>query len=169
MKSMKYAGFKYLLFFSLLFTESTLFAQTNSDNSINVSLFGNGAIFSGSYERIFNRDRNGFTAVNFGLGYQEEFIIHFGQSPHKSPPILTTSQQISLCTGPRKNLFEIGLGLTEFPFYKKGDSVFIYPLIGYRYQPYETGVNFRFYAYVPLPYPSTVIVIPLNLSAGICF
>lgn len=158
-----------LFFINFLFFSTNGFSQPA--NSVNLSLFGNGSIFSGSYERIVDRNENGLIAINAGVGYQEEFRICW-LGPCSSPPAgyLTVFEQITYSSGKYKNFLDMGLGFTQYPLLNDNPKLIFYPLIGYRRQPQESRFNFRIYACLPLPeLPDKLIVLPFNLSTGFCF
>ena len=138
-------------------------------NNVQLNLFGDAAIFSISYERLFVSQQKFFLATKFGLGYSQSLGLPVDGTSLFAAPMHVTGNY-----GGKSHYFEFGFGATLM-FYK--DFIFwdyaIYPIVGYRFQPKKTG-NFSFRIFAAYPLTDQLDSYnywfsPVGLSLGFCF
>jgi hypothetical protein len=140
-------------------------------NNIHLNLFGDASIFSISYERIILNNPKFFLTGKLGLGYSESMKLPSGNTSLLSIPIHITG---NVDIYGKRQFIEFGFGSTWL-FYEdlKYWDYSIYPLIGYRFQPFKPGkVTFRIF----ISYPITGKIdindywfSPVGLSIGYSF
>lgn len=131
-----------LVIFVILFTCSSLFAQSNGMRSKpqNAAFFeaaGPGLVVSFNYDTRFSNKQGGIGA-RIGVG---------GFALGNDASLLTVPVQINyLAGGKNGHYFEVGAGVTyasgDTPF-DQNTKLFGTAVFGYRYQPEGSGLNFR--------------------------
>lgn len=114
--------------------------------NVNLMLFGYASLISISAERSFFINNNIFICANFGIGYNEEFLLFNTREPNQ---YYTYPHHITISFGRYRNFIESGLGGT----YISGNTsqhYLLYPIIGYRLQPVNYNkINFRAFIHFP--------------------
>jgi hypothetical protein len=162
-----------LLLLIMILTVDSLTAGNNPflrpTNNINLNLFGDASIFSVNYEKLFINNRQFFLAWKIGAGYSESLGL-----PDDNTSLLSTPVHLTGNYGERKHYFEFGLGasLLFYDSMKFWDYA-LYPIIGYRLQPYKKDkFSFRIFASYPLTDKIDMKdywFFPVGISVGFCF
>lgn len=128
-------------------------------------LFGPGITFSANYDTRFSNRRDG-AGIRVGLGYFADESFSF----------FTLPVQLNYLLGKKNKFFEIGAGATyanlhdkyksnsDFLSFDNDDTVIGTLTFGYRYQPEDSGFNFRV-AFNPL-FNSNSFVPFIGISFG---
>lgn len=140
-------------------------------NNITLNLFGDATIFSMNYERLHFFDRKYMIAGKIGIGYSQSLGL-----PSKSAALLTIPMHFTgnISVYKKRQYIEFGFGGT-FMFYEnlKYWDYAIYPIVGYRLQPYQK-VKLTFRIFISYPLTDKIDMhnywfSPVGLSIGYCF
>jgi hypothetical protein len=151
-------------------------------NNISLNLLGDASIISINYEKQYLVGKSYVLSTKFGLGYNQEFCISFGNgSCSPVEDYLTIPHHFTANIGKRRSFFEFGLGGTILSG-ETSEPYILYGIIGYRFLPFHSNkFNFRIYLQPPIPikelekpvdndFPHPDIrYFPVGVSAGISF
>lgn len=141
-------------------------------NNVYLGLLGDLSIITVNYERLFDIDTGVLLAGQLGVGYNEEFqLCFFGPCQEPAEKYVTFPVRFSGLLGKKKHFLEMGVGGT-FLFGSEPHPYYIYPLLGYRLQPFvKEKMVFRIFALYPLKsdQDESIMPVPLGLSLGMAF
>ena len=163
-------------------TEKNQSIENRPLNNISLNLLGDASIISINYEKQYLVGKSYILSTKFGLGYNQEFCISFGNgSCSPVEDYLTIPHHFTANIGKRRSFFEFGLGGTILSG-ETSEPYILNVIIGYRFLPFHSNkFNFRIYLQPPIPikelekpvdnnFPHPDIrYIPFGVSAGISF
>ena len=147
---------------TIIFLSQNCFCQKDANyikearpkNGINANLFGNGALCSIQYDRIFQLEKRSFIICSIALGYNEELEFCFFGNCNKPRQFLILPIRTTLNFGGEKHTAEIGIG-TSILFGNNEQPLVFYPILGYRVVPFQKmRVGFLLNFEIPIGYHS---------------
>lgn len=116
-------------------------------NGIGVNIFGDGALGSILYNRVFLKSADMAISTELGIGYNEGFCL-FGCDSRQQYVIVPLKATANF--GKEKHFLEIGIG-TSILFGNNDQLLVFYPILGYRLLPlYKNRIGFRINLELPI-------------------
>ena len=139
-------------------------------NNINFNFFGDASILSFNYERLYSIKEFMFLTAKIGVGFNMAFCVIYCSNVET---FTTIPHHITINFGRGKNIFEMGMGGTMIT--EANQPYFLYPIIGYRFQPIREGrLSFRFFITIinPITFNDNAefyLLSPVGISFGRTF
>ena len=139
-------------------------------NNVSLNLVGDASLISLNYERLFFLNDQIFLSGLVGLGYNEEFqLCLFGPCDEPPEKYLNVNFHLSGNFGKGRHFLEVGLG-TTFTTGTISRHMIVYPLLGYRLQPFHTNkIHLRIFASYPIIGLNNIDLLyaPFGVAVGI--